>query len=234
MVIQERQARIKWSDYRHLFAEGHSDDQIAQIVRVSPDAVRLARKRFEDPSDSYIGLGMLYFDTESTSLTGIMGRMLCASFCDGWGRVTTIRIDQTQQKNVLDDRELVVGIRDYLEQNGDVLVGWNSRLHDIPLLNARLLHWSERPIRSDLLHIDLMYYAGGQFNKIGSKKLVNVQKYIPEVENEKTDIDWNIWQLAGAGDRESLNYIVQHCEADILTMRDVFGKLKPYVRNIHR
>lgn len=198
------------------------------------DAVRLKRARQSDPSNGYVGLDMCYFDTESTSLTGIMGRMLCASFADGFGNITTIRIDKTNQVNVLDDRELVVGIRDYLEDHGDVIVGWNSKLHDIPLLNARLLYWGERPIRSDRLHIDLMYYAGGQFNKIGSKKLVNVQKYIPEVEAEKTDIDWNVWQLAGTGHQESLNYIVEHCEADIIVLRDIFGKLKPYVRNIHR
>lgn len=221
-----------WAPFIHMFPT-MDDRAIADISGKSEDAVRLKRARINNVN-GFIGLDVVYFDTESTSLTGIMGRMLCASFADAWGRVTTIRIDETKQTNVLDDRELVVSIRDYLENNGDVIIGWNSKLHDVPLLNARLLHWNERPIRSDRLHIDLMYYAGGQFNKIGSKKLVNVQKYLPEVEAAKTDIDWTIWQLAGAGDKPSLDYIVDHCEADILVLREVFGKLKPYVRNIHR
>jgi uncharacterized protein YprB with RNaseH-like and TPR domain len=226
--------RINWDTYADLL-DGSADNQtIASELGVSADAVRLARARRTDPRKGYVGLDVIFFDTESTSLTAIMGRILCASFADGWGNVTTLRIDQTNQRNVLDDRELVVAIRDYMENNGDVLCGWNSKLHDVPLLNARLLFHGERPLRSDIKHIDLMYYAGGQFAKIGSKKLINVQKFLPEIENAKTDIDWTIWQLAGAGDKPSLEYIVEHCEADILVLRDVFAKLKPYVRNIHR
>lgn len=226
--------RVNWSEYKSLFEEGLTDDQIASIVNVTPDAARLARKRMTDPKDGYIGLDMVFFDLETTGLTAIMGRLLVCSFGDSWGNITTYRVDETNRKSPIDDRELAVKIRDYIEEHADILCGWNSKLFDVPFLNARLLRWGERPLHKDIKHIDLMYFARGQFVKIGSSKLVNVQKFTPETENAKTDVDWDTWQLAGLGDKDAMKYVIDHCEADILVLRDVFGQLKKHIANIHR
>lgn len=225
--------RINWSEVNWSELKGASNAEVAQYLEVTPDAVRLARKRREDPSTGFIGLDILFFDLETTHLTGMMGRIICASFSDSWGRVETLRIDQTTQRNKIDDRELALGVRDRLEV-ADILCGWNSKLFDVPFLNARLMRHGERPLRKDLKHIDLMYYAGGQFTKIGSKKLVNVQKFVPEVENSKSDVDWDTWALAGMGDADALEYVVEHCERDTRVLREVFGQLKPHIVNIHR
>lgn len=225
--------RVNWADHKELLEE-NTDDWMAAYLNVSTDAVRLARKRFADPGAGFIGLNIVYFDLETTNLTAIMGRLLCCSFGDSWGQITTLRVDETKQRTPIDDRELAVKIRDYLEAEADIICGWNSKLFDIPFLNARLLRHGERPIRKDIKHVDLMYYAGGQFNKIGSKKLINVQKFAPEVPNAKSDVDWDTWALAGMGDVAALNYVVEHCEADIRVLRDVFGQLKPHIVNIHR
>lgn len=221
-----------WTEYEHLF-ESQTDEEISTISGKSLDAVRLKRKRISDPRDGYVGLDIVFFDTESTGLTAIMGRLLCASFCDSWGRIETYRVDETQRETVIDDRALAVMIRDRLEK-ADIICGWYSKMHDVPFINARLMRWGERPLRKDLMHIDAFYFSRGSFVRIGSSKLVNVQKFLPDIEHEKTDISWDIWNLAGAGDKESLDYVVEHCEADILVLREVFGKLKPHITNIHR
>lgn len=227
-------SRINWAEYKSLFEEGLTDQQIAQVVNVTPDAARLARKRMTDPKDGYIGFNMTFFDLESTGLTAIMGRLLCASFADSWGNIKTLRVDETKRNSAIDDRELAVSIRNYIEENTDILCGWNSKLYDVPFLNARLLRWNERPLRKDIKHLDLMYFARGQFVRIGSSRLKNVQKFMPEVEEEKTELDWDTWALAGTGDKAALEYVVSHCEADILVLREIFAGLKSHVVNIHR
>lgn len=223
--------RVNWNEYKSLFPV-HSDEEIASQVGVSTDAARLARKRYENPADNFIGLDIVYFDLETTGLTAIMGRLLCASFADAWGRVTTFRIDQTERVSKIDDRELALKIRDQLETY-DVIVGHNSKLFDVSFLNARLLRWDERPLRKDLKHIDTMYLAGIQNVKIGSRKLVNIQKF-SNIENEKSEVDWDTWALAGLGDKEAMEEVIDHCERDVLVLREVFGKLKAHVVNIHR
>lgn len=218
-----------WAQYEELLATETDDAVVAAITGKSLDAIRLKRNRMDD---GYIGLDILYFDLETTDLKALMGRILCASFADGWGKVTTFRSDKMPRQHPLDDRELAIAIRDRLE-SADVIVGHNSKLFDVPFLNARLLKWDERPMRKDIKHIDTMYFARGQFVRIGSSKLVNVQKFA-QVESEKSDIDWDTWQLAGMGDKAALDTVVDHCERDVKVLREVFGKLKVHVANIHR
>ena len=106
---------------------------------------------------------VLFFDTESTALDGDWGRILCASFLElTEEQPYTYRKDLRPciGRNKIDDSKLVVAVRKEIE-SADIVIGWNSILHDIPLLNARLAAADERPIRLGekygIAHIDLMY-----------------------------------------------------------------------------
>lgn len=172
-----------------------------------------------------------------------MGRILCASFAwidvsgmDGYmtvGSSFTFRADQKPHKGKtkIDDSTLCVAIRDQLEQ-ADCILGWNSKLHDIPLLNARLAKAGKREFQPHL-HIDLMWYAGGSSMKIGSRKLDNVAKFF-DLPSQKTPISWDQWQLAGAGDSTAMDVVVEHCEADVQVLGEAYGKLLTFVKNVHR
>lgn len=185
---------------------------------------------------------LVSFDTESTDLKALMGRMLCASFVPITSdartngepvKPYTFRCDDRRYKgrNLRDQKKLVIAIRDEIERYNGV-VTWNGKLHDIPLLNAFLRKFNERPVKPQF-HIDMMYYARGGSLKIGSSKLVNVQKYFG-LSNEKTDLDWETWQDAGSGDTKALDYVVEHCEADVEVLREVYWHLVPMVANVHR
>jgi uncharacterized protein YprB with RNaseH-like and TPR domain len=83
------------------------------------------------------------------------------------------------------------------------------------------------------MHVDLMYKATGSALAIGRKSLENVSKYF-QVNNKKTPLDVRIWEAADHGDKEAYDLIIEHCEADVLVLRDVFGKLKKLVHVMHR
>lgn len=182
----------------------------------------------------------LVFDTESTDLKAMMGRLLCASFAyltvdakgvSRVGKPWTVSVTDHPGVSVIDDSRLAVQVRDTLEA-ADIIVGWNSKLHDIPLLNARLALAGERGFYSKL-HLDLMWYAGGSSMKIGSKKLDNVAKYF-DLKSQKTPLDWPTWQKAGAGDVVALKDVIKHCEYDVRVLGEAVPHLAGYVRNIHK
>jgi len=186
------------------------------------------------PEDGFIGYRMTFWDIEATSLSAIMGRLLCVSFADNWGNVTTRRASDFDQTSPLDDRGLAVWALDEIEKY-DIAVGWFSTGYDIGMVNARLLRWGERPIRSDVVHLDPIYKTrGGRYGaKIGSSKLDNVAKYF-RLPVQKTEIDWDVWQLAGMGDADAMAEVVEHCEADVLVTRLAFHHLKPLLKTLHR
>lgn len=174
----------------------------------------------------------LFYDTESTDLSANWGRILCASFADLAGEPFTYRFEEFPRENAIDDSKLVVAVRDELE-SADLIVGWNSILHDAPLLNARLAVAGERGLKlgekHGVFHLDLMWYAAGQSLKVGGRKLDTVARFF-QVENQKTPLDGATWQLASTGDREAMDLIVEHCEADVLVLRDLWPHLAPYVK----
>lgn len=177
---------------------------------------------------------IVFFDTESTDLKGMMARILCASFVGLDGKPYTLRLDDKRYrgKSQIDDSKLCLAIRDELEQ-ANLIVGWNSKLHDIPLLNAKLAKAGLRRFIPQNFHLDCMYYAGGCSMKIGSRKLDNVARFF-KLPEQKTPLDWDIWQHAGMGEKKALNYVVEHCEADVLVLREAYHYLLPYVANLHR
>jgi uncharacterized protein YprB with RNaseH-like and TPR domain len=175
-----------------------------------------------------------FFDLETTNLKANFGRILCASVADMFGNVRTFRIDEEPWKRERrrDDIALAVGLRDYLEQF-DVLVGWYSKMFDIPYLNTRLLIGNERPLRSDMMHFDPIWKAKKGSLALHSARLDAVAKTF-RLEVQKTGLDPEIWNDAADGEKEAMDYVVEHCEKDVLVLRQAFHILKPLAKIIHR
>jgi uncharacterized protein YprB with RNaseH-like and TPR domain len=174
-----------------------------------------------------------FFDVESTDLKGMMARILCASILPLGSKPHTLRLDDRRFKgrSKIDDSKLVAAIRDELETY-NLVVGWNSKLFDIPLINSKLAKSEQRPCALQF-HLDLMWYAAGSSMRIGSRKLDNVAKFF-KLTDQKTELDWDTWQLAGTGDKPALDYVVRHCEADVKVTAGAYKHLLPYVRNLSR
>ena len=215
-----------------LIKSGRSRREVAEKFGVSEKSIRRALKRWD--KDSNTNMKVLFFDTESSDLSASWGRVLCASFVELNGPAYTFRYDQPEYrgKTLIDDSKLAVAIRDELE-DADIVCGWNSILHDQPLLNARLALAGERTLRVgekfQTWHLDMMYYAGGQSMKVGGRKLDTIAKFF-KADNQKTPLDGEIWQLAAVGDREALDLVCEHCEYDVLVLRDLWPYLAPQVK----
>ena len=184
------------------------------------------------PKETYVGPRLAFFDLETTDLKGNFGRLLAGSIADSWGHVTTFRYTDYPGQTLIDDSGLAVAIRDELERY-DEWVSWNGKLFDVPFLNARLLRAGQAPLRKDRIHVDLMYYAKGQFTRLGSARLENVSRFF-RTENNKTPLTPELWALASAGSTHALEEIVEHCEADVLVLRDVYSHLKAHLTVKHR
>ncbi len=184
-----------------------------------------APQQVPSAGDDYVGLSMGYFDIETTFSTQPI--MLYGAIADGFGNVRQF----FKGNDITDDSALVDAYARALGEY-DVLVSWNGKLFDVPVLQGRLAFHDKK--RLDLnMHIDLMYYATGQFARIGRKSLQSVSEYF-EVANKKTPLRVRQWDGAMSGKPEEYAKIVEHCDADVLVLRDVFPVLKRFVRTIHR
>lgn len=185
----------------------------------------------------YSGFRTAFLDIEATDLKANFGRLLCLSVADQHSTsrddVVTFRWDDPEfaGRNRRDDSLLAAAIRDYLDQF-DVWVGWNSKRYDIPFINTRLALHDLRPLRADIMHIDPMYTSRHSM-RLHSSRLDAVAKTF-RLDDQKTPLDPEIWAAAADGEREAMDYVVMHCEQDVLVLRHAFHVLKPFIRNVHR
>jgi uncharacterized protein YprB with RNaseH-like and TPR domain len=173
------------------------------------------------------------FDLECSNLNGNFGRILCGSFTPVGGTVAETygsKVGLLGNK-MADDAKTILDIKNKLEDSW-VWVSWNGKLFDIPFLNARLLIHGYKPVEKRL-HIDLMYYARGQFMRIHSSRLDAVAQTF-KIKSQKTLLVPDIWVKATLGDREAMNYVVEHCEHDVFALSEIFPILKPFIANIHK
>lgn len=184
-----------------------------------------ARQHISGIPTDYVGFSMGFFDIETTFSTQPI--VLYAAIADQFGNVLQFK----KGDDITDDSELV---REYAEAlNGyDILLGWNSKMFDIPVLNGRLAFHGLPPVNVQR-HIDLMWYASGGSMRIGRRSLQSVSEYF-DVPNRKTPLSVRLWDKAMSGDEEAYAKIIEHCDADVLVTRDVFSVLKPHIKNIHR
>lgn len=177
-------------------------------------------------------LSIVFWDLECTSLSGMIGRILCCSFKPYESDVYTFRGDSKEfkSKDPVDDSKLASAIRDELECY-DIIVGHNSKLFDSKFLEARLFKAGERP-RENRYHIDTMWAVRSHLRI--SSALKNLELVVPGLEDKKTPITWDDWGRAAAQDRAGMDQVVSHCEADVRVLEGVYKQLRPYVKELKR
>ena len=182
-------------------------------------------EEFTIKRNDFVGLTIGYFDIETTFSTQPI--MLYGAIADAWGNVQQFE----KGLDITNDRSLVAKYALALEEY-DILVSWNGKMFDIPVISGRLAYHGLRPLRRGM-HIDAMYYASGNSMRIGRRSLQSVSEYFNS-ENRKSPLSVRTWDAAMAGSEEAYGLIKEHCDADVLVLREVFKTLKAQVLNIHR
>lgn len=187
----------------------------------------------------YVGFSIGYFDLEASGLTGSFGRLFSAACAhaeagDEW----VARIDDPKYRNrkyQSDDKALAIAIRDHLESH-DILVSWNGKRnyhgkgragYDVPMLNTRLVNpegGSQRMLSRFVKHIDLLPEAR-KYMQLHSFRLAAVEEFL-ELAEQKNSILPRLWNKALDGDRDSLDYIVEHNLKDVRVLRLVFEEFR--------
>lgn len=167
------------------------------------------------------------WDIESTGLNAGFGWLLCCSFAPLFGgskkNITTFKItdDPGYVDHMWDDSLLIKSIVDHVEQY-DVLVGHNSVWFDSMMVNTRAALQS-RWMKLDIKHLDTYQFARKQLRTPG-RSLDSILTHF-ETKTQKTKLKPKQWRQAACGHQDSLDYIVKHNIADVLSLAELVRKL---------
>ena len=77
-----------------------------------------------------------------------------------------------------------------------------------------------------------MFVAKSVF-AFNSVSLKSVQEALGLVE-EKTRLDPMEWVQAATGHKPAIDYVVEHCEKDVMVLEEVFTRLAPFIHVIYK
>lgn len=169
---------------------------------------------------------VLFFDCETTNLNGNFGYLLCISYKFKGGKINTIKITDFPEfkKDPTNDKKVVEKFAPIFEQ-ADMVVGWYSKKFDEPYINSRLLYHNLHPLAS-VPHIDAWWTCKSRL-KLNSNRLASASAFLGV--EEKTPLNGRIWVQAMAGHKNAINYVVKHCEQDIVVLEQVYERLLPLI-----
>jgi len=169
-----------------------------------------------------------FFDLETSNLKANIGILLSWAIKYRGGKVVH---DLVTKKDILSgqmDRRIM---RSFLEEikGVDVLVGYYSTRFDVPFARTRaIMLGMPFPKFGSQFHHDVYYSARYKLD-LHSNRLDAVSHALG-CKNEKTGLDISIWQKAQYGDAKSLSYILEHNDADVRVLEEVFEKLLPFIK----
>lgn len=172
-------------------------------------------------------------DIESTGLNASFGRVLCAvAQFYGPDELKVWRADHYRDWKAgrrSSDAELVTDILKGVEE-ADVVVAHNGVNFDLPFLRTRALIHGLPPVHPSKI-VDPVQLARKTF-RFHSNSLDAIASMIG-TDFEKTRVEPRYWVKALAdGDKESLDYIVEHCEKDVIVLEEVAYKMRKYIKSI--
>jgi len=173
-----------------------------------------------------------YLDIECSQLKSNYGIML--SYCikeRGKDKIYCDTITKRDiDKKVLDKRLTKNCINDM--RKFDVVMGYYSTKFDIPFIRSRAMYWNlDFPLYGELKHKDIYYMVRNKMC-LNSNRLEVACNHLG-IEG-KTKLDGKVWILASAGDKKSLDYVLEHNRFDVLILEQLHDKIKDYVRNVNK
>lgn len=167
------------------------------------------------------------FDLETTNLTADFGIVLCGVVKPAYGKPKIFRGDTLNAKwrtHRADDSAVVKAIVKELDHY-DIWIAHNGAKFDVPFLRTRLARWALPPLPTKKL-LDPVWLARNKL-RMSYNSLDQLAGFLGV--NKKTEVTAHEWMAASLnGDRKAMDYIVNHCVQDVLTLEDVIKAIKAY------
>lgn len=185
----------------------------------------------EHPETSPLNLTMGFLDIETSNLKANMG--IIYSYCIKDGNSDTIYERLITKKELFSDdmdkrvlRQLIKDMKKF-----DILVTYYGTGFDLKFIRSRaMFHGIEHPGYGEHLHIDLYYLIRNKFLLTRNSLKVACEFLLGK--SDKTMVEWKYWMKAMQGNKEALEYIIEHNRYDVLDLEKLYDKVIPFRKRL--
>ena len=191
----------------------------------------------EKPSDGLITEKVGLLDIESTGLKGNWDYVLSYCIKELDGPIYERMITPAEIRGGKFDVELLKKCCKDMRQFDRIVVHFGSdRKHDLPFLRSRCLYWQMKhgidldfPLYKEVYVSDTYLMAKAKLS-LHSYRLESICQHLG-IPAKGHRLEPELWQKAQIGDKESLQWILEHNREDVISLEGVWKALIPYYRN---
>lgn len=176
-----------------------------------------------------VGERPLFLDTETTGLLGGAGTI---AILVGYGTFEGGRLRVVQHYlSDYDQEDDMIGKVEQAVRGGDLLVTYNGKSFDVPLLRSRFVMTRRNPSLLDgKPHIDLLHGARRVYKRrLYSCTLTDIESQVLDIERENDlpgkDVPEMWFRYVRDGDQALMDEILRHNEQDIVSLALLLAKL---------
>lgn len=166
---------------------------------------------------------------QNIGLSQIISNWYMISWAAKWLGDDNVFSDVLQSHEAIaeDDKRIVSNLWDVLDE-ADIVIAHNGDGFDIPKINTRfVLHGFDPP--SPYRTIDTLTIARQRFG-FTSNRLDFLAKFFGY--EGKAPTKFELWENCMIGDEDALYYMDVYCRQDIITLEQVFMKLRPFAKGL--
>lgn len=178
----------------------------------------------ENPDTARIG----FLDIEASNLKANFGIMLTWCIKKRNGEILEDAITEKDLKAGKFDKRIVKSLVEAISEF-DMLVTYFGTGFDLPFLRSRAVHMGiPFPNYGEVVHKDLYYVIKSKF-KLTRSSLETACRFLLNDTN-KTHIDYTYWINALRGDKESIEYILEHNRMDVVDTERLYNAVVDFNR----
>jgi uncharacterized protein YprB with RNaseH-like and TPR domain len=178
-----------------------------------------------------------FLDTETSGLAGGTGTY---AFLIGIGKFTDdgFRLSQYFLRDPFEEPAQLAAVLGALN-NSEVLVTYNGKSFDVPLLNTRYITNGELPPLNSLVHIDLLHLARRLWrDRLESRTLGSIEENILGAHRTEEDIPgWMVpsiyFDYIKTGDARPITNVLYHNAMDILSLTTLLNHISTILDDPH-
>lgn len=179
----------------------------------------------------------IFLDTETSGLAGGTGTY---AFLIGIGRFTSegFQLSQFFMRDPYEEPAQLALLQSALE-DCEVLVTYNGKSFDVPLLNSRFVANGETPPLNAYTHIDLLHIARRLWrDRLESRTLGSIETNILELPRTEEDIPgWMVptiyFDYIKTGDARPITNVLYHNAMDIISLASLLNHVSIMLDNPH-
>jgi len=169
-----------------------------------------------------------FLDIEATNLSADFGIVICYCIADSDSDSILWKIVTKRTLSTSLDKEVVKKCIEDMRKFDRIITYYGTRM-DMPFLRTRAVALGlDFPEYGEINHLDLYFLVKNKF-KLSSNRLDNVCRTLFG-QTKKTRLTGEYWIKALQEDKVALDYILDHCQKDVLELKKLYYKIISFKR----